>query len=645
MKLGSFTKTTQSDYRFNYTYVGSLAMADHVPAREKPSLSWHLKTVWIALRIAQNRLARMAHRPSPTEPGAISFGPDDDGRGSDQIASLPLEHLDLAQIDLDELPLDIADIADVEREAHEESEMGAAVNFYAGSGAASQTLAQVTKVAGRLMALGIYNPLKILEAVLKGTQIATHGRPATSNEYRDLFRTIELPWTADHFMEDATFAWMRVAGWNPMALRGVSTLDAGFPVLDEHLQRGLNDPHDTLELAGREGRLFLTDYAALANIKHGNYPAGPKYSFAPKALFALARGKGPRRLRPIAIQCGQDPRAYPIFTPADGDAWQKAKIIVNIADTTHHETTSHLGHTHLLMDPFVVSTHRHLPDKHPLSELLRPHFEGTLAINYSAHQDLIADGREVDMSFGGLIQDVRAVAVHSLSKPYFEEGALPRDLASRAVLSPDLEYPYRDDALLSWGAIERWVTAYVQLFYADDAQVRQDEALQTWARELRSEMGGRVKGFGEHESGYIETVGYLIGALTRIIFTASVEHAAVNAPQAGLMTYTPAAPCAGYRAAPVSVEDADSSPIIDMFAPLELANLQMEFLTLLGGVTHTRLGQYETNWFTDKRVAEPLRAFQNELAQIEATIQERNETRPGPYPFLLPSQIPQSINI
>lgn len=111
------------------------------------------------------------------------------------------------------------------------------------------------------------------------------------------------------------------------------------------------------------------------------------------------------------------------------------------------------------------------------------------------------------------------------------------------------------------------------------------------------------------------------------------------------MTFTPAAPCAAYRAAPVSVEDAELSPFEDMFAPLELANLQAEFLTLLGGVMHTRLGHYESGWFSDKRVQAPLQAFQEELATIETTIQERNKTRLGPYPFLLPSQIPQSINI
>jgi hypothetical protein len=36
--------------------------------------------------------------------------------------------------------------------------------------------------------------------------------------------------------------------------------------------------------------------------------------------------------------------------------------------------------------------------------------------------------------------------------------------------------------------------------------------------------------------------------------------------------------------------------------------------------------------------------FRQNLAGIESTIQDRNRTRPV-YPYLLPSQIPQSINI
>ena len=40
---------------------------------------------------------------------------------------------------------------------------------------------------------------------------------------------------------------------------------------------------------------------------------------------------------------------------------------------------SHLGRTHLFIEPFVIATERQLGENHPLRLLLRPHFEGTLA--------------------------------------------------------------------------------------------------------------------------------------------------------------------------------------------------------------------------------------------------------------------------
>lgn len=642
MSFSIFKRPEPDGYIYNYDYVPSIAMVDKLPKAEKPSLSWYLKTVWLSLRITNNRVARHSHRHGSGDEGPHAFG---DGADAADHEILNLDQVGMAPLDLGMLPLDIASVETLEREALEGP--GGDSPAYFGDEAASAKLALIEagKIANKIITMGIYNPLHILDLLIKGSAAAVRGRPSAMEDYYKLFSTLPLPWTARRFGEDEVFAWMRVAGWNPMVLQRISGLDASFPVTDAHLQASLKDPTDSLSRAATEHRLFLCDYPMLAGVKHGRFPAGPKYSFAPKALFALSQGKGMRRLRPVAIQCGQDPKAYPIFTPSDGPAWERAKVAVNVADILHHEMISHLGHTHLLIGPFVIATHRRLPEKHPMFRLLVPHFEGTLAINDSAQSGLIADGAEVDQSMGGTIASNRLVAVASLSKPVFNSGVLPKALESRGVMGPDLEYPYRDDALLIWNAIEAWVKAYVALYYSSDEDVAGDADLQEWGKELAAVDGGHVWGFGERGDGLIPSLSYLVEALTMIVFTASAQHAAVNTPQGVLMSFTPAAPCAAYRAAPVSIEDAELSPFEDMFAPLELAILQSEFLTLLGGVLHTRLGYYEPGWFSDKRVEVPLQAFQQELLAIESTIQERNKTRLGPYPFLLPSQIPQSINI
>ena len=53
---------------------------------------------------------------------------------------------------------------------------------------------------------------------------------------------------------------------------------------------------------------------------------------------------------------------------------------------------------------------------------------------------------------------------------------------------------------------------------------------------------------------------------------------------------------------------------------------------------------YGDNYFTDPVIQNHLIKFQQQLIKIEEEINERNKTR-TPYEFLLPSKIPQSINI
>jgi len=70
----------------------------------------------------------------------------------------------------------------------------------------------------------------------------------------------------------------------------------------------------------------------------------------------------------------------------------------------------------------------------------------------------------------------------------------------------------------------------------------------------------------------------------------------------------------------------------------------LDILYLLSSVYYTRLGDYGDGYFTDLVIQTHLGKFQQELLKIEAEINERNKTR-TPYEFLLPSKIPQSINI
>jgi arachidonate 15-lipoxygenase len=75
-----------------------------------------------------------------------------------------------------------------------------------------------------------------------------------------------------------------------------------------------------------------------------------------------------------------------------------------------------------------------------------------------------------------------------------------------------------------------------------------------------------------------------------------------------------------------------------------MAVLQMNTGYMLGNSHYTRLGQYEPGSLHEPRLEELAGRFAARLDASEKTIAERNLHR-RPYPFLLPSGVPQSINI
>ncbi len=461
-----------------------------------------------------------------------------------------------------------------------------------------------------------------------------------------MFPYAEIPNIAKNFQDDEVFTYTRVAGYNPVMIQRVNKLGDRFPVTEVQYQEVMGSD-DSLVAAGEEGRLYLADYGILSGAVNGTFPKEQKYIYAPLALFAVPRNADDSTLiRPVAIQCSQNPQDTPIFTPkSDQYAWLCAKSIVQIADANFHEAVTHLGRTHLFVGPFAIATHRQLPDDHPLSLLLRPHFEGTLAINDAAQRILIAPGGGVDELLASTIDNSRVLAAVGLQSYGFNEAMLPKQLQKRGVDdSTKLPvYPYRDDALLIWDAIHQWVSDYLSIYYHSDQDVENDAYLQAWAKEAGAYDGGRVPDFGEKDGG-IQTLDYLIDAVTLIIFTASAQHAAVNYPQKDIMGYAPGVPLAGYKPVSLLKGEVSKEDYLDLLPPLEQAQRQLNLLYLLGSIYYKALGDYPENHFRDSSVNTALQRFKTHLQEIEKVIHQRNQKRPK-YEYLLPTKIPQSINI
>lgn len=478
-------------------------------------------------------------------------------------------------------------------------------------------------------------------------------------EFRELFVTLPLPAIADTFQEDEIFAYMRVAGPNPVMLERVqadsSAIFQKFPVSDDQYRAVMGD-HDDLHRAGTEGRLYAVDYGMLEGALLGTFgptPEEQKYLYPAMALFAVPdQSHDERYLRPIAIQCGQDPNRHPILTPASGKyPWLAAKSAIQVADSTIHEAISHLGCTHLFVDPFVVSTHRQLPESHCVYRLLRPHFEGTILINYGAWKLLTAKGQAVNSLLPPTIAQARTVAVQGLRQLGFNDQMLPKRLEARGVMDTNSFplYPYRDDGLAIWSALQDWVKAYIHLNYDSDQAVVQDEALQNWAKELVALDGGRVQKFGNDGEGSVTTRDYLIEALTLVIFTGSAQHAAVNFPQKGIMSFAPAMPMSGYCPGEDIPKIQSEADWCRMLPPEDQAKQQLQILQILGGVNYTNLGEYREaeKQQLGQEALPALEKFHDRLKEIEQSITDRNNKLPEKfeYNYLKPSNIPQSINI
>jgi arachidonate 15-lipoxygenase len=485
---------------------------------------------------------------------------------------------------------------------------------------------------------------RIIEMMYEGQPT---GHVKSLNEYEKLLPQMQLPDIAKAFGQDDVFAYMQVAGYNPLMINRVTHLGENFPVTEEHYQ-GVMGRDDSLAAAGKEGRLYLADYKILDGAVNGTYPKEQKYLYAPIALFAVPRGTEPNRmLHAIAIQCGQNPSENPIVTPKSPKyAWMFAKTVVHIADANFHEAVSHLGRTHLFVGAFVIATHRQLPANHPLNVLLRPHFAGTLAINEEAQRALIAAGGGVDRLLASSIDNSRVFAVRGIQGYRFNSAMLPKQMEIRGVNDTELlpVYPYRDDGLLIWNAIHEWVSEYIAIYYKTDTNVQKDTYLQAWAKEVQAFDGGRIYDFGE-ENGGIQTKAYLIDAIALIIFTASAQHAVVNFPQKDIMSYAGTIPLAGYSPASTLLKtEVTEQDYLNLLPPLEQAQKQLNLLYLLGSTYYNKLGEYPQGHFTDANVQTSLQKFRNHLLEIEETIHQRNVNRPS-YTFLLPSRIPQSINV
>ncbi|XP_041427010.1 polyunsaturated fatty acid 5-lipoxygenase-like isoform X2 [Xenopus laevis] len=334
-----------------------------------------------------------------------------------------------------------------------------------------------------------------------------------------------------HWKEDFMFGYQFLNGCNPVMITKCKQIPANFPVTNEMVECSL-ERNLTLEQEIEKGNIFIVDYHLLDGISANKTdPCTMQYIAAP---ICLLYKNLENKIVPIAIQLNQEPGPEnPIFLPSDAHYdWLLAKIWVRSSDFHVHQTISHLLRSHLLSEVFAIALYRQLPAVHPVFKLLIHHVRFTIAINTKAREQLICECGLFDKANatggGGHVE----LLLRAMKYFTYESLCLPEAIQMRGMENAE-EIPYyfyRDDGLKVWEATQNFVRDVVNIYYASDQIVCEDEELQALVKDVF------VYGLRDNkESGFpkvIKTKDKLIEYLTLVIFTASGQHAAVNFGQA-----------------------------------------------------------------------------------------------------------------
>ncbi len=470
------------------------------------------------------------------------------------------------------------------------------------------------------------------------------------DDVHELFASFTEPKVAGRWRDDLEFARQAVQGVSPVHIQLVDGPPEGMPI-DDELVYGNLEPGLELGAAFAAKRIFLLDFSELEGIPmyHGEADGKVEDRFAPPARCLLFRQKD-GQLRPLAIQMGNDPE-LPIFTPKDSDYdWLAAKMYLRCSEGNVHQMLSHAIYTHFTMEPFVMATLRNLAASHPVFKLLKRHFRYTLAINEGARDSLLSEGGVFDlfMATGGPEKGHLQLAAKGYAEWTIEHNMLPKELAKRGVDDPEIlpYYPYRDDALPIWYAIDEMVHDLLAIYYENDQALIDDEEMQDWWTELKD------KGF--HERGLpwekLDTLGLLKDLLTTVIFTVSVGHTAVNYGQYEHYAFVPNAPLCMRQPPPTEKGTLNEKTIVDHMPNRTQASWQVAIGRALASFGKDEEYLLDPDGWNEQYFEEPaaravIRRFQERMIQQQAVVDAANEERPVAYTLLEPKNIPTSITI
>uniref|UniRef100_A0A4W5R274 Arachidonate 15-lipoxygenase type B n=1 Tax=Hucho hucho TaxID=62062 RepID=A0A4W5R274_9TELE len=456
-------------------------------------------------------------------------------------------------------------------------------------------------------------------------------------------RTVISDYAQEHWKEDQFFGYQYLNSSNPMLIRRCSKLPANFPVTEEMVKSSLRGSSSLLRELQELGNIFLLDYKNLDGLKANVINMKKQYMAAPLVLLYRTPDD---KLMPIAIQLKQKPGDdNPIFLPTDSEYdWLLAKIFVRSADLQEHQLNVHLLRTHLLAEVFAVALLRNIPMVHPLYKLLIPHTCYTLQINLLAWAFLIADEgvfTKFAASGGEWKIEILRRSVASLT---YSSLCVPEDITARGLESVPNNY-YRDDGLKLWDIIHRFVEGVICFYYKNDSEVREDQELQNWIKDifdhgfLAQECTGIPKSFS--------TVPEVVKFVTVVIFTCSGQHSAVNSGQYDYGGWMPNTPISLQQPPPTTKGQSTERTMLKTLPDVGTTAQGTSTMWLLSKQSSdfVGLGQYPEEHFNEVPPCRMIQKFQTELKVFSETVNARNSGLPLPYTYMDPAVVENSVAI